>query len=355
MHIVHFCPTPYLIPPKSYGGTERMVYWLARSQCLAHHTVTLIAHPDSKMHEEFPEIRFIPWDGLSQLESLLPDTTDVVHLHCVPRDFQGLKQPFLVTEHGNQPTHVQLHMNTVFVSESHARMHGRSTFVRNGVPVHDYFYSEDKQRMMLSLVRMEWPHKNVRTAIDLALDLNVPLSVCGKYSPWMQPKIWGDWCLRPLEVTRLVTRFGYVGGQRKLDLLSQAAVAFHAVNWHEPAGLVVLEALASGTPVLVTPNGACPEYVQPGNNGMVVSSYPEAVEAMQRLITLDAPQRREWARRCRSSAVTIESTAKGYLTMYVRVMAGEKLSLPDETRPLIARPVMQVTKPWLGMRSLPST
>ena len=346
MHIVQFCPTPYPIPPQGYGGTERVVYWLARAQHLAGHRVTLIAHPASTLHDEFPGVVFIPWTGEQAFESLLPTDADVVHLHRLPHGFEGLAKPFLVTEHGNRPDDVKLQANTVFVSDSHAQVHGRSAVVRNGVPIEDYRYSETKQRMMLSLVRMEWPHKNARTAIDLAVDLNLPLSMSGKYAPWVRPKTWGAWCRQPVAVSRLVTRLGYIGGQRKLDLLAEAALCFHAVNWHEPGAIAVLESLASGTPVLGTPNGSLPEFVRHGESGMIVATYDEALEATRRLSSLDAAESARWARRCRAQAVPIESTARGYLAMYERVLAGESLTRPGEARPKVPRPVVKVEKPW---------
>ena len=346
MHIVQFCPTTYAIPPKGYGGTERVVYWLARAHHLAGHRVTVIAHPASAIADELPGVQFIAWTGEQTLESLLPADADVVHIHKVPQGFQGLTQPFLVTEHGNRPAEVQLQVNTVFVSASHARVHGRSTFVPNGVPLIDYRLGESKKRSMLSLVRMEWPHKNARTAIDLALDLDLPLDMAGKYPPWLRPKIWGPWCLQPLAVSRLVTRLGYVGGQRKLDLLAEAAVSFHLVNWHEPAAISVLESLASGTPVLGSPNGSVPDYVEHGATGMIVSSYEEALDAARTLSSLDSNEQRAWSRRCRDSAVTFDSTSQGYLRIYERVVAGETLSMPDERRPAQERPVVIIKKPW---------
>jgi len=346
MHIVQFCPTTYAIPPKGYGGTERVVHWLARAHHLAGHRITVIANPASTIADELPGVQFIAWTGEQTLESLLPADADVVHIHKVPQGFQGLEQPFLVTEHGNRPAEVQLQVNTVFVSASHARVHGRSTFVPNGVPLVDYRLGESKKRSMLSLVRMEWPHKNARTAIDLALELDLPLDMAGKYPPWLRPKIWGPWCLKPLAVSRLVTRLGYVGGQRKLDLLADAAVSFHLVNWHEPAAISVLESLASGTPVLGSPNGSVPDYVEHGATGMIVSSYEEALDAARTLSSLDSNEQRAWSRRCRDSAVTFDSTSQGYLRMYERVMAGETLSTPDERRPAQERPVVIIKKPW---------
>lgn len=348
MHIVHFCPTPYTIPPDAYGGTERVVYWLVRAQHAQGLRVSVIAHPESQVHRLHAGVGFIPWTGEKTLDELLPADTNVIHLHRVATGMGEPQRPYLVTEHGNRAPGSEPLPNTVFVSESHARVHGRTTFVRNGVPVEDYRYSEDKDRFMLSLARMEWKHKNARTAMDLAVDLDLPLSMSGKYPPWLRSRTWGAWCLHPFKHRRLVTRLGYIGGERKLQLLSRAAVFFHAVNWHEPAGLAPMEAMASGTPVLATPNGAHPEFVIDGETGVLVRSYEEALEGLRRLIELLPAERRRWAQRCRERVPRVEPMADGYLRLYERVIAGETLSTPDQRRPATEKPIVVVRKPWLG-------
>jgi glycosyltransferase involved in cell wall biosynthesis len=344
MHVVHYCPTAYPIPPLGYGGTERVVFWLARAQIAQGLRVSVIAHPGSRIEERVPGARLIPAQRDATFVQTMPADGDVAHLHRMPPDPDAIAVPHLITEHGNRKPDARLLVNTVFVSEAHARLHGRSCFVRNGVPVDDYRYSEDKDRYLLFLARMEWPHKNARTAMDLAIDLDLPLKMSGKYSPWVRPSLWGDWCRHPIKMQRLVQRLGYVDGDIKLDLLARAPVLFHAVNWHEPAGLVVLEAMASGSPVLCTPNGALPEFVQDGETGWFVESYEQAREAVREAITSSPEQRRRRARWCRERVSRVEDMARGYLALYERVLRGEALSTADEKRPAHPRPVVTVLK-----------
>jgi len=344
MHIVHYCPTPYPIPPTGYGGTERVAYWLARAQHQMGLRVSVIAHPSSQIHNLFPGINLIPFVEGKDLLDLLPKDCDVVHLHVFYKDPDRIGKPYLVTEHGNRGPEADLAVNTVFVSESHARLHGRLCFVRNGVPVQDYHYSEAKDRYLLFLGRMEWPHKNARTAMDLSVDLNVPLKMSGKYPPWVRPKLWGAWCLHPFAVSRNVERLGYIDGERKLNLLARAPFLFHAVNWHEPGAIAVLEGLASGTPVLVTPNGSLTEFVKDGETGIVVNNYEEAREATLRMLSFTPEEQARWARRCRELVVKIEDTAAGYFALYEKVIAGIPLSTPSEVRPTAARPITVVLK-----------
>lgn len=345
MHIVHYCPTPYPIPPTGYGGTERVAYWLARVQHQMGLRVSVIAHPTSQIHKLFPGINLIPFVEGKDLLDLLPQGCDVVHLHVSYKDLDSIGKPYLVTEHGNRGATASLATNTVFVSQAHARLHGRLCYVRNGVPIQDYHYSESKDRYLLFLARMEWPHKNARTALDLSVDLNIPLKMSGKYPPWVRPKLWGNWCFHPITVRRNVERLGYIDGERKLNLLARAPFLFHAVNWHEPGAIAVLEGLASGTPVLVTPNGSLMEFVSDGETGIVVRNYEEAREATLRLISLNSSEQAHWARRCKEQVQKIEDTAAGYYTLYEKVISGEKLSTPNEARPPIERPITSVTKP----------
>jgi glycosyltransferase involved in cell wall biosynthesis len=345
MHIVHFCPTPYPIPPVGYGGTERVVYWLVRAQHQAGLRVSVVAHPSSTIESVLPGVTLIPWDEQRTLEQLLPPDCDVLHLHKLVTDPAILARPHLITEHSIRGPDAFQAPNTVFVSQAHAAVHGRKTYVRNGVPVQDYRYSEEKDRFLLFLSRMEWPRKNARTAMDLAVDLKVPLKMSGKYAPWVRPKLYGAWARHPLRVARYVERIGYIDGEQKLDLLARAPFLFHAVNWHEPGAIAVLEALASGTPVLVTPNGSLTEFVDDGETGIVVRDYAEALDATRRLLGLSAAERRLWAQRCRERVSRIEDTAEGYLALYRRVIAGEQLAGPDERHPARPRPIVSVLKP----------
>lgn len=344
MHIVHFAPTPFAVPPPTYGGAERIVYWLARAQLAQGHRVTVVANPASRVHELHPQIRFVPWHKPCRIGGLLPDDCDIVHLHRLPEDFDALDRPYLMTEHANRGDAAFLPVNTAFVSAVHARLHGRSCYVHNGVPVEEFHYSEEKERFLLYLSRMEAPTKNARTAMDMAIDLNVPLIMSGKRSPWRQRKLWGDWCRHPLAMHRLVRRIGYIGGDEKLGYLARAAVLFHLVNWHEPQGLIVLEALASGTPVLATPNGALPELVEHGRSGWIARSYGEALDQARHALSLDAPARARHARWCRERTVRVEDMAREYMQLYERVLAGEALSRPDEIRPTQWPPVVSILK-----------
>ncbi len=325
MHVVHVCATSLPVPPTGYGGTERLVFWLAREQQRQGLRVSVIAHPDSRIADLLPGVRLLPCARGQDPYAQVPGDADVLHLHRYPADGRAPERPYLITEHGLRKPGAGYLPNTVFVSAAHARLHGSGVFVFNGVPVDEYRYAPDKQDYFLFMARMEWPRKNARTALNLAIDAALPLCITGDRTPWGERRVWGRWLLAGASARRLIRPCAYVDGTAKQDLLSGALALFHIVNWHEPFSLVAHEALASGTPVLASPNGALAESIRDGHNGALVNTYAEALAALQRLAGLAPMARRELAERCRASAATMQDCAAGYLLRYRQVVAGQVL------------------------------
>jgi glycosyltransferase involved in cell wall biosynthesis len=349
MHVVHICATSLQVPPTGYGGTERLVFWLAREQQAMGLRVSVIAHPASRVVDLLPGVALLPCTRDSDPMTLVPPDADVLHLHRVPQDGRVPDRPYLVTEHGlRKPGAVYL-PNTVFVSRAHARLHGSNVWVNNGVPVAEYRYAEDKQGYLLFMARMEWPRKNARTAIDLAIDANVPIHITGSRSPWRERRTWGRWVLSQGRARRLIHSHPYVDGEPKLNLLRDASALFHVVNWHEPFSLVAHEALASGTPIIASPNGALADFVVDGVNGALVRTYAEALEAVRRFAALQPAARRAYAQRCRESAATAMRCAADYVSLYQRVIAGERLDGATTPAPAGLGPVMIIRRPWRGI------
>lgn len=346
MHIVHVCATSIPVPPVGYGGTERLVFWIAREQQKLGLRVTVIAHPDSRIAELLPGVTLVPCDRSAPVSDAIPRDADVLHLHRMPADEREPTLPYLITEHGLRKPGAQYLRNTVFVSRAHAQLHGSEVFVANGVPVEDYRYETEKQRYLLFMARMEWPRKNARCALDLAVDAGVPLHITGERSPWLTRKVWGQWMLRPVAARRLVRSEPYVDGEPKKKLLAEAGALFHAVNWHEPFSLVAHEALASGTPVIASPNGALAEFIVDGVNGALVTRYAEALQALRRIVDLGDTQRRELSARCRASAATASACAAGYVALYEKVMGGAFLADTQKPMARAAAAPLLIHRPW---------
>ena len=256
-----------LIPPPRYGGTERVVYQLARALVSLGHRVTLIAQKGSLI----PGVEMISCSDLAGPEDWqkkIPAKTDLLHLWNTPKILPPF--PFLVTIEGNGQPGEQFHPNTVFVSKKHAENHGSTHFVYNGIDVSEYPCDEIREPFLVFLAKANWKVKNLKGAIQIAKAAGLPLKVMGNRN-WPL----GLQRIRPhlLRATsKLSSSFkksesfsvqylGMLGDIEKAQILRKARALLFPVRWHEPFGLALTEALASGCPVYGTPYGSLPEIV----------------------------------------------------------------------------------------------
>lgn len=323
---------PAIIPPSLYGGTERVVFWLARRLHVLGHQVVVMSAAGSTIDRLIPGVRLIEVDAsLHNYRAQLPADTDIVHYFHISKTDPPPDIPYISTVEGNDLKGGAFYWpNTVFVSASHARFHGGSYYVFNGLPKEDYPLSLEKKGYMLFLAKLGWRLKNAKTAINLALDTNTPLVLTGGQLR-SEPKTWGSWIFRKLIHPGLVQNAGMVGGQRKLDLIQNASILFYAVNWHEPFGIAPHEALSCGVPVIATPNGALAEYIEHGKNGYIVRSYAEAVEALKTFQNLSAPELKAMREYCHESAYSVEEMTEEYLKLYRKVIE-EKWLYPEKEK-----------------------
>lgn len=321
---------PGEIPPAAYGGIERMVFWLARELRQQGHDVTVVsslggAELDTLgvQHVAYPQ-------SFDELPALLPDI-DVLHFHeALPPRYRP-HTPYLITEHGNHRKRQPIAPNTVFLSHSHAANHRAEFFVHNGIPLDEYPFCAEKADNMLFMAKLGWRKKNAKTAINLALDAQVRLDVGGG-DIWSEPKVKGFWRRRAKSAAahRLLVSHGEVGGEQKLELLQRSGLLFYAVNWQEPFALAPHEAMATGTPVLCSPNGALPEYIRDGENGYIVSSYQQALDVVRRHRAQSEQAKAAMYQASRQTAFSIGTCAEAYLEAYKTVIEHEFLYPPAQ-------------------------
>lgn len=250
MHVALFARDR--LPVRKYGGTQRIVVYLARGLAAAGHRVTLIAAAGSWV----PEATLVPLQSAQvrrpdlDLRPLLPAGVDVL-LSFVPLAHPpGV--PWIRSLHGNRRPGTESAPNTLFLSRDHARRHGATAFVYNGIDLSEFRFEPVKQRYDLFLGRLH-SVKGYRWAIDGARRAGRRLLVAGGWRP---------------SLTRRVRYVGKVGGPEKAELLARAACLWMPALWDEPFGLTLIEALASGTPVLGTRRGALPEIVAPDTGAL---------------------------------------------------------------------------------------
>ena len=290
------------VPVERYGGTPRVVAWLARGLAELGHEVVLMAPPGSRV----PEARLVPVDRRMVEDArfdprpFLPPGVDVLHAH---RALAPAGVPTLWTLHGIA-TRADYPPNMVCLSADHARRSGAAAFVYNGLDPADYRFESKKADFDLFLGRLH-SAKGWRWAVEGAPRAGRRLIVAGGWRPVFR---------------RGVRVVGPVGGERKRNLLALAACLWMPALWDEPFGLTLIEAMASGTPVLGTRRGALPEIVSPGS-GLLADTLEELVERRAGIEAIEPAACRERV----ETRFTHRHMAEAYLRLYREVIAAGEL------------------------------
>jgi glycosyltransferase involved in cell wall biosynthesis len=218
--------------------------------------------------------------------------------------YNPLGKPWLFTVEGNgQPAEV-FPVNTVFISRDHARRHGSSVFVYNGVNPDGYTMARSRRPYACFLAKARWPVKNVDGAISVAKRAQMPLKIMGGYR---------------FSFSRWVRWLGMADQAQKTAVLGEARALLFPVRWHEPFGIAVVEGLLSGAPVFGTPYGSLPELVTED-----VGSLASSTDELARMLAARVVN----PRICRDYAASRFShvvMAEGYTKLYDRILAGQDL------------------------------
>jgi glycosyltransferase involved in cell wall biosynthesis len=314
MRIAQVAPPWLAVPPKGYGGIEWVVALLADGLVERGHDVTLFATGDSTtkakldfVFEEAPGSKFINdiyMDTLHTLHSFRdPRAFGVFHLHApfsMLAAGVSLGRPIVLTLHGSFTDQMRRLYSEVgdrawFVAISEAqRAHMPELqyggVVYNGINLSDYpFRGPDQKDDFVLFLGRAAPEKGAHRAVMAAREAGARLVCAVKVAHEDEERHWNQEVLpiMPPDATVL----GEITLQEKVDLLSRARAVLFPIDWDEPFGLVMTEAMACGTPVIATPRGSVPEVVADGVTGFVVSveDYPaEAAGALRRLSEIDA-------------------------------------------------------------------
>ncbi|MBX3609966.1 MAG: glycosyltransferase [Hydrogenophaga sp.] len=307
---------PTRVPVFAYGGTERVIWDLAKGLVALGHEVTLMVSPGSSC----PFARVIEVDANRPLLSQMPrGEFDIAHFQFRPDETPDM--PFVVTEHGNTKRETPFPLNTVFLSRNHAQRYGAQTFVHNGLDWDAYGpVDPDLPRVHHHFLgKGAWPVKNLRGAIRVARLAGTPLAVLGG----RRLNLSRTWRFTPWPSIRF---HGMVGGETKFRLLNQSRGLILPVRWHEPFGLAVIESLYFGCPVFATPYGALPELVSPECGVLAADAHVLANAVRQGGFSAEACQERA---RLHFNHLRM---ARGYVEQYQRVLDGESL---NATQPVL--------------------
>ena len=300
MHIAVASHQP--LPAKGYGGPQRVVLALVRGLAALGARVTLLAPPGTRVPEAtvvaVPPRKF--GDGAA-LAPYIPRDADLVHVHF-PLRHPPRSPPLVQTVHGNLKGGGPPSPNSIFLSHDHARRHNSDCFVYNGLDPADYVFRRFPKRPSQYDLFLGKLHsaKGYHWAVEAAKRSGHRLIVAGGWRP---------------SFTGSVQYVGEVDGTTKAALLARARCLWNPAQWDEPFGLVSVEALLSGTPVLGTRRGALPELITP-EVGALCDTMEQIIAAAERIHTRDPAACRAHARRF----FTHTMMAEEYMRMYRHVL-----------------------------------
>jgi glycosyltransferase involved in cell wall biosynthesis len=335
MHIAQIAPLTEAIPPKLYGGTERVVSWLTEELIGLGHDVTLYASGDSVTSARLEAVwpRALRLDGAvrdpNALHMLMLERVrqqagdfDFLHFHLDYYPFSLFARqptPFVTTLHGrldlpeHQPVFDMFNaVPVVSISNSQRRPLPQACWVRtvyHGLPERLLTPQPVKPSYFAFLGRIA-PEKGVDRAIRIAQHCGVPLKIAAKVDK--VDREYFDELIEPMIRSGNVEYIGEITDKEKSSFLSGATVLLVPIDWPEPFGLVMIEAMACGTPVIAFNRGSVPEVVDDGVTGFIVEDETGAIGAVDRLGHLS----RTRIRRHFEERFTARRMAQDYLAVY---------------------------------------
>lgn len=308
MKIAQIAPLIESVPPRLYGGTERVVSYLTEELVKQGHDITLFASGDSETSAELVPVvdRSLRLDQsgdplgyhillLQQLAKRI-DEFDVVHFHIDYLHFslaRLLAFPQLTTLHGRldipglQPIFDEFNDMPVISISDHQRTplpqaNWLST-IYNGVPKETYTFRPEPGRYLAFLGRIS-PEKRVDRAIEIAIRTGMELKIAAKIDKVDEEYFENE--IKPLLKHPLVEFIGEINETEKNEFLGNAYCLLFPIDWPEPFGLVMIEAMACGTPVIAYRRGSVPEVMHHGETGFIVDDISDAIDAVEKIGTI---------------------------------------------------------------------
>jgi glycosyltransferase involved in cell wall biosynthesis len=340
LRVAQVAPLYESVPPKHYGGTERIVSYLTEELVAQGHDVTLFASGDSETSARLvavcPRSLRLDPDCIDQLahhvvllERVMQqsDAFDIIHFHVdylhFPLSRRG-SYKHVTTMHGRLdiPDLVPLYREfpeVPLVSISDAQreplpwVNWQGT-VYHGLPRDLYRFHGGPGTYLACLGRIS-PEKGVDRAIAIAKQVGIPLRIAAKVDKADQE--YFDSVIEPLLHDPLVEYIGEIGDDDKDEFLGNAQALLFPIDWPEPFGIVMIEAMACGTPVIAYSSGSVPEVMEQGRTGFVVRELDDAVEAVRRVPQLSRARCREVF----EERFTAARMAHDYLEVYAQLMA----------------------------------
>jgi len=351
LKIAQIAPCWYPIPPEKYGGIERIVFLLSKELKKLGHQVTLFAPGGSKVSTKLVKVfpksltkMGFPWtENVLNLESLLlaikkEGRFDILHSHLdyLTLFFQDLtKTPILQTFHNpmeekrlsSKSFLYKLHQKNVlgtFISKNQKKncpfKFKKSWVVYNGIDIPKFNFNSKPEDYFLWVGRLD-PYKGVENAIKVARILGIKLFLAGKIDP--RRKDYFKSKIRPY-LSKKIQYLGELPQKELNEVYQNAKACFYPIEWEEPFGLIMVESMACGAPVIAFKKGSVPEIVEDGKTGYVVPFFDERreknikglIEAVKKIEMI----KRENCRKRVEKFFTGQIMAKNYEKIYFEIL-----------------------------------
>jgi glycosyltransferase involved in cell wall biosynthesis len=345
MKIAQIAPLYEAVPPRLYGGTEMVLAHLCDALVELGHDVTLFASGDSATKG-----RLVPMRDQALRLDVVPLKSDIAAHHSMLYEVRELCQRFEVLhfhvdmlhlpmfEHVAHRTVTTIHGRTdlkdlagayvrwpeyglVSISEQQRTPLPEANWlatVPHGVAPQRYWCSDRGERGYLAFLGRIAPQKGPDVAIRIARQARIPLRIAAKVDT--ADHVYFETVIRPLLDDPLIEFIGEIGADRKPEFLANALALLFPIRWPEPFGLVMIEAMACGTPVIGWERGSVPEVIEPGVTGFVVHSDREALEAIGQIGRLD----RRAVRAAFERRFTARRMAQAYVDVYEQLLAAPR-------------------------------
>jgi glycosyltransferase involved in cell wall biosynthesis len=363
VRIAQVAPLFESVPPKLYGGTERIVSYLTEELVQQGHEVTLFASGDSQTRAELVSInetalrlskehRNPLLEHVLMLECLRERCSDfdILHFHTDLLQFPFLRAlgrpPSLTTLHGrlDEPGIYPFYQefseaHLVAISCSQRRSlpkEAKVSVIHHGLPSDLLPCTTSPGRYLAFLGRIA-PEKGAVDAIGIAVAAGMPLKIAAKVDK-AGKAYWEETVWPLIERSSNVEYVGEINEREKKAFLGNAMALLFPIDWPEPFGLVMIEAMACGTPVIAYPMGSVPEVIEEGRSGYIVGSVDAAVKALDKVGELD----RRIVRQCFDRRFTVELMTERYVRRYKQLSEFRPANGHEYGRPLaLLRPSLQ--------------
>ena len=334
MRIAMLSPIAWRTPPRHYGPWESVVSLITEGLVAEGHDVTLFATGDSETsaklravcpvgYEEDPSINAKVWEALHISELFdHADDFDIIHnnFDFLPLTYAGLTDtPVITTIHGFSssdilPVYKKYNGRVNYVSISDADRSPELDYVQtiyHGIDLQQFDYQPEPDNYLLFFGRIH-PDKGAKEAIEIAKACNKPLIIAGI----IQDQDYYEQYVEPHLDDNKVIFIGSVGSVQRSMVLGKASALLHPINFDEPFGLSIVEAMACGTPVIAFNRGSMPEIIEHGVNGYLVSDCEEAIEHVDRIEDINRADCRQTV----EDRFTVGRMVEQYIEVYSQMM-----------------------------------